>query len=64
MIAKSIRRQRRLIEMSQAELARKVGVSRQTINRIENGQTGVSPQLLEKIMTELKLEIRPVDKAQ
>lgn len=39
-IGRVIRRERRLREWSQEELARRVGVSRQTIIRIEDGAAG------------------------
>ncbi|GMU26367.1 MAG: hypothetical protein AMXMBFR16_12720 [Candidatus Uhrbacteria bacterium] len=59
-----IRQYRRWNNITQAELADRVGVKKQHISNIENGRAGASPQLLEKILVELNLEIRPVDKAQ
>ncbi len=61
MFGKTIRKHRRLVEMSQAELAEKVGVSRQTINRIENGYSYPSGPLLEKLMQVFNLRLPDPD---
>lgn len=64
MIRKAIRKRRRDLEITTTELARRVGVSRQHLVNIESGRENLSMPVLEKVMVELKLEIRPVDKAQ
>jgi len=45
-------------QISQAELARRLGVDRSTINKIENGKTKPSIALLERIAAELDVSIR------
>lgn len=52
-----IREARTALKLSQAELAKAVGLSRQQVNRIENGSTGTEPETAEKLARALKLDV-------
>ena len=54
---KQVRRERRLLEMTQQELADKVGVSQATIQHFENGRSGVSSKTLESIFKVLDINL-------
>jgi HTH-type transcriptional regulator/antitoxin HipB len=64
-IAAAVRRERRLKEMTQAELSQKVKLRQATISRFETGEEGPSLQTLLDILAALNLElvIRPRTKA-
>lgn len=53
----AIRRQRRLLKLSQVELARRLGMSQETISLTERGQTAVRLDNLLAILGELGLEL-------
>ena len=55
-----VKKKRRLMGMTQAELADKCGVSYQTISNLERG-VAYSKDLLEKVCDILDLEVRIVD---
>ncbi len=54
---KIVRRKRRELEMSQAELADKIGMSQATVQHFENGRSGVSSKTLEKILEVLNIKL-------
>ena len=58
-IGRTIRRERRLREWSQEQLGRRVGVSRQTIIRIEDGSVGTRWETVERIKRELGIGSQP-----
>lgn len=53
-----VRQFREQKKLSQAELARRLGVDRSTINKIENGKTKPSLSLLERIAVELNVSVK------
>lgn len=53
---KKIRRLRRRLEMSQAELAKKVGLTQPAIHHIESGKKGTSIGTLTKLAHALHVE--------
>lgn len=55
-----IKKKRKLMGMTQKELADRLGVRYQTISNIENGKA-YSKELLEKVCDILDLEVRIVD---
>ena len=64
-IAAAVRRERRLRQMTQAELSKKINLRQSTISRFEKGEEGASLQTLLDILAALNLElvIRPRTKA-
>ncbi|KKL70566.1 hypothetical protein LCGC14_2103650 [marine sediment metagenome] len=54
-----VRRKRRELEMTQQQLADRIGMSQAMIQHYENGRSGVSSKTLEKILNvlDLKLEL-------
>jgi transcriptional regulator with XRE-family HTH domain len=57
-VSKKIRSIREKNGLTQAELARRVGVSRSYINKIENGEAKPSLALLERIASILGVSIK------
>lgn len=55
-IGAAIRERRKLLGLDQAELASRVGVSRQWLIQVENGKAGVAIGLLLRIMNALDLK--------
>lgn len=51
-----LQEKREIKDISQAKLAKTVGVSRQMIHAIENGKRGPSPELAKKIAEVLEFE--------
>jgi HTH-type transcriptional regulator/antitoxin HipB len=64
-IAAAVRRERRLKNLTQSELARRIHLRQATISRFEKGQEPPSVQTLLDILSSLNLElvIRPRTKA-
>ncbi len=56
-IGKKIQKRRKEMELSQEELAEKIGVSRAYMGFIEQGRNAPSLEVLEKIAKHLKLPI-------
>ena len=52
-----VRRKRRELEMSQQELADKIGMSQAMIQHYENGRSGVSSKTLDRILEVLELKL-------
>jgi transcriptional regulator with XRE-family HTH domain len=57
-VSKKLRTIRKKNGLTQAELARRVGVSRSYINKIENGEAKPSLALLERIASILGVSIK------
>lgn len=55
-IGAAIRERRKLLGLDQAELASRVGVSRQWLIQVENGKAGVAIGLLLRILNALDLK--------
>lgn len=55
MLNEIIRKKRRELEITQEELAKKVGINRQYLNGYETGKHGMSIKNIEKIFNELKI---------
>lgn len=49
--------------ISQYEMSRRLGMSRRQYQRIEDGSSGMSVELLEKLCLELDLKVLLVDKS-
>jgi UDP-N-acetylglucosamine 1-carboxyvinyltransferase len=62
-IAKEIPFKRRILKLTQAELAAKVGTSQTAIARLENAQGNPTVDLIQRVVTvldmELKIIVRP-----
>lgn len=58
MINETIRKKRRELGISQAELSRRIGVRKATICDFENGKYGLSSKTLELILEELGIELK------
>lgn len=62
-IGESLKRVRKEKNMTQGELAKDVGISRQTLSKLENGSIDkVSLQLFIKILDGLELELKIEEK--
>jgi transcriptional regulator with XRE-family HTH domain len=57
-MSEKIRQFRQQKKLTQAELARRLGVDRSTINKIENGKIRPSLALLERIAAELGVSVK------
>jgi transcriptional regulator with XRE-family HTH domain len=57
-MGEKIRQFRKRKNLTQAELARRLGVDRSTINKIENGKIRPSLALLERIAHELGVSVK------
>ena len=55
--ARAIASVRKCDELSQDECARKLGISKSSLNRIEIGQQNVSLRLLERLCARLKCDV-------
>jgi HTH-type transcriptional regulator/antitoxin HipB len=55
-IGEALRRQRRLMKMSQRELAEKTNLRQSTISSVENGDPGAQMRTIIEIVTALDLE--------
>ncbi len=56
-IGKKIQKQRKRVEMTQEELAERIGISRAYIGFIEQGRNTPSLELLEKIAKAIKISL-------
>lgn len=56
-IGAAVRRRRRSISLSQAELGRRAGLRQATISSLENGEPGVELRTLVNVTTALGLEM-------
>jgi len=62
-IAQSVKKLRKEKKLTQTELSKKVGISRQTLSKLENGFIGkVSLQVFIKLLDELNHELEMVEK--
>ena len=56
-VGQLIRKRRRTLKLTQAELAKKVGSYQKTISKLESGEPGIKLQTLFDVLAALDLEI-------
>ena len=56
-VGQLIRKRRRALKLTQAELAKKVGSYQKTISKLESGEPGIKLQTLFDVLAALDLEI-------